>query len=77
MSKQETDIPPGLAWEHFEEPESVQMLWRVSYFRRTKSGNAIRCTDYFTDEKQAWEFSLRRIDKGDEVVKVLKLAVSA
>jgi len=60
-----------LTWEHFIEDE-VQTIWRVLWKRKWGANNqrVHRCTDYFNDEKAAWEFASKWIEAGHEIIRV-------
>jgi hypothetical protein len=64
-----SDKVNDMAFEHFIE-EKPATLWRVVWWRVWgKSNNRrLRCTDYFGDEKKAWDFVGMRTETGHEII---------
>lgn len=57
-----------LAFEHFA-GGGVKRLWRVLYWREWSRGR-LRCSDYFDNENDAFEFAAAQTTLGDEVIRV-------
>lgn len=60
-----------LAWEHFTD-DDVQVIWRVLWLRKwgSEKKRVHRCTDYFNDEKAAWEFAGKWTEAGHDIIRV-------
>lgn len=68
-----SDKVNDMAFEHSIDDKSTT-LWRVLWWRLWgKSNNRrLRCTDYFGDEKKAWDFVGMRTETGHEIISVSK-----
>ena len=66
-----SDKVNDMAFEHFVEDKPTT-LWRVLWWRIWGKSNdrRLRCTDYFGDEKKAWDFVGMRTETGHEIIRV-------
>ena len=61
----------GMAFETFQN-ESPKRIWRVTWWRLYGENNTkrLRCSDYFDNELNAWNFAGTKTELGHDIIRV-------
>ena len=70
--------PPtvGLAFEHFQYDAPPETIWKVTWIRKWLNSQGVekemKCSDWFSTEKAAWDFVSNKLGPKNHIIAVQK-----